>query len=143
MDVYQPYLYTGKEFLIERYLVLGAEDCPPGTYDPFSLEFPGFAAEKLREIEAWGTDGYELFNDIDHERALTFRSVPAMPDTRLFFAVEIISRREERAHLHVRAQDGCKTWLNGDILTVHASRWIGECLVSWCAAMPRNAGTLP
>ena len=138
MGAYQPYLYTGKEFLIERYLALGAEDCPPGTYDPFSQEFPGFAAEKLREIGETGTDGYPVLSDIDHERALTFRTIPAMPDTRLFFAVEIISRREERAHLHVRAQTGCKTWLNGEILTLHASRWIGECLVSGSLKRGRN-----
>lgn len=124
MTTHTPYTYRGKTMLIERYALLGEQECAKDEYDLFDLTVASFAQEKMAEAEQNGYDGFPVFADQCRELFTTFKYYPSPENKKIYLCAEVFSLTKTKVLLCLMCSRQGKIWLNGKCLSVHGNEWV-------------------
>ena len=123
MTTYTPYTYKGKTMLIERYALLGEQECAKEDYDLCDLNISPFALEKLAQAEQNGYTGFPVFEDKNRELFNTFKYYPSPENKKIYLCAEVHSQTKTKILMCLVSSKYGKIWMNGKCLSVHHSDW--------------------
>ena len=119
MNKYTPYEYKGETMLVERYLVLGEQECEPTKYDLFDMMPSPFAIARIDDIAQGGYADYKLFTEQNYEFFNSFKNYPNPENKKIFLYAEVFSKTKTKIIVNIMCAKWGKLWVNGKCLSIH------------------------
>ena len=119
MSEYKPYKYNGKTLLIERYLILGEQECRESEYDVFDMQVDSMAQNCMDKVVSDGYSDFEIFNDLNRENYNSFKYYKNPKNKKIFMYSEVFSETKTKILLNVQtSKSKSKLWVNGECLMI-------------------------